>query len=50
MWELTVRLKARDIAEGRRTGRKQDEYEARKAVMDERMAERKQKEDATMKM
>lgn len=47
---LMFRLKARDSAQGWRAEKRQEEYANRRAEMDERMAERKQKEAATMDM
>lgn len=43
-------IRAREAAAARRAERKADEFAERKAAMDERMTERRQKEAATMDM
>lgn len=50
MLRLMSSLRARDTAQGWRAEKKQEEYANRRAEMDDRMAERKHKEAATMDM
>lgn len=45
-----TRIRAREVAAARRAERKADEFAERKAAMDDRMTERRQKEAATMDM